>query len=286
MKNILLLLVFCVGCTQSEIVPTTSPAKISKKDLNGRIGKYFADVNGCFILYDVKSLRTLVRFNPQQCAERFSPCSTFKIPLALMAYDKGVINDETQFKWDNVERERPELNQEQNPESWIKNSVVWVSQQITAQLGMPTIGSYLKDFAYGNGNFSGGLESAWLTRSPVFKNAKPTLKISADEQRIFLTRMWQSKLKISPAALSSVKKITFIEESPNGFKLHGKTGSGFVGAKNNLRLGWFVSHLANDEQEYVAITNFIDKSEKPNADYGGFDAKKISKEIFAELGKW
>lgn len=47
-------------------------------------------------------------------------------------------------------------------------SVVWVSQEITQKIGLNKIKNYLKDFDYGNQDFSGdkernnGLTEAWL----------------------------------------------------------------------------------------------------------------------------
>jgi beta-lactamase class D len=35
-----------------------------------------------------------------QCAARFSPCSTFKIPLALMGFDAGILKDAHDPAWD------------------------------------------------------------------------------------------------------------------------------------------------------------------------------------------
>lgn len=61
---------------------------------------------------------------------------------------------------------------DQTSTTWIANSVVWVSQVITSQLGEPIMKRYLRDWDYGNQDTSGGLTNFWLASS---------LKISARE---------------------------------------------------------------------------------------------------------
>ena len=67
------------------------------------------------------------------------PCSTFKVPLSLMAFDQGILQDEnTTYRWDGVDRGIPQVNRDTSAADWIKNSVVWYSQRLTPQLGPET----------------------------------------------------------------------------------------------------------------------------------------------------
>src|SRR5258705_4912768 len=76
--------------------------------------RLFAGRDGCFELYDMKADKLVVRFNPGRCAQRTSPCSTFKVPLALMAFDSGILKDETsKMKWDGTKTRREEWNRDQ-----------------------------------------------------------------------------------------------------------------------------------------------------------------------------
>lgn len=91
----------------------------------------FGQRDGCFLLSDLKTGRTIEEFNAKRCIERFSPCSSFKIAAALMAFESKVLKDNNQvIKWDGVTRDREELNQDQTPYSWMKNSAIWVTQWI------------------------------------------------------------------------------------------------------------------------------------------------------------
>lgn len=251
--------------------------------------KQFEGVDGCFILSDLKTDKVLMRYGDKRCAERVPACSTFKVPLALMAFDKGVLKDENHLiKWDMVNREIPSWNKNQTAASWMRESVVWYSQAVTPKLGKDVIEKYLADFGFGNHDMSGGLKDAWLTVTPSTKvPPKTTLKISADEQVQFIAKLFRGQLPISKHALDTTKKITFLETSANGFELSGKTGSGYLSVTpDKVRIGWFVSYVRRGDQELVAVTAFTDKRKDPPYKYGGPFAKDITKSILAEKGYW
>jgi beta-lactamase class D len=52
------------------------------------------------------------------------------------------------------------------------------------------------------------------------------------------------------------KDITYLETSPKGFRLSGKTGSNAYDSNAKIRIGWFVAHIDNGSKEYIAVTNF------------------------------
>ncbi|MDR3503955.1 MAG: penicillin-binding transpeptidase domain-containing protein [Legionella sp.] len=61
----------------------------------------FKSYNGCFILYSVNKHKVVSEYNPSnRCSQRIAPDSTFKIALSLMAFNEGIINQDTIFKWD------------------------------------------------------------------------------------------------------------------------------------------------------------------------------------------
>ncbi|HEV2614660.1 MAG TPA: penicillin-binding transpeptidase domain-containing protein [Gammaproteobacteria bacterium] len=232
------------------------------------IASDFNGKNGCFILYDVNTQKIIQEYNPTRCAERIAPDSTFKVPLSLMAFDDNLITQKTVFKWDGKDKGLPQWNHDQTPQTWLKNSVVWVSQSITPELGLKKIKYYLHRFNYGNQNFSGdpykhnGLTQAWLESS---------LKISADEQLVFLKDFVENKLPVSKEALSNTKQNMYLETSPTGYKLYGKTGSG----KN----GWFIGYGEKANQKYIFVTNIAITNESN----GGSDAKALTKTILTQM---
>ena len=181
--------------------------------------------------------------------ERVSPCSTFKITLSLMGFDSGILLDETTPTWDFQDGYDDFLEYwkaPHNPKSWIKNSCVWYSRLLALQLGLEKIQNYLKSFEYGNQDMSGGLTSAWLSSS---------LKISPKEQAVFIQKIIHGDLPISEKAIEMTKSILYVDELPDGWKLFGKTGHGFVDDSKNLEIGWFVGWIEKDRTFFPLAYN-------------------------------
>lgn len=247
---------------------------------------YFAGTRGCFVLFDIAENKMVEVINPERCAEETAPCSTFKVPLAVMAFDSGAIKSENDvFKWNKKKNSMPAWNKDQTPESWMHESVVWVSQKLTAKMGKKKVQKYLSDFWYGNEDFSGSLSDAWLTPVPGRLKTKTTVKISAMEQVDFMKKLWKLELPASKESQEITKKILATEDTVNGSILKGKTGSGYSDAKNKKRLGWYVAHVdGKDGREYIAVVTFDDLQPQPQGTHGGFQAKGIMKMILTDKG--
>lgn len=254
----------------------------AKEITTSQYARAFKNYNGCFILYSINKHKIMSEYNPKnRCNQRISPNSTFKIPISLMAFNEGIINQDTMFKWHGEKGVLPEHERDQTPNSWLKYSVVWVSQQITPQLGYDRIKKYLANFNYGNQDFSGdpgknnGLTHAWLASS---------LKISAIEQLHFLTAMLDNTLPISHEAVTNTKKNLYQGKLNNGADYYGKTGSGRHGRNerqtnpSKLRDGWFVGFIEKGAQQYIFVSNLTDKARPKPTDkaYGGQIMKPIA----------
>jgi len=238
----------------------------------------FADRDGCFELYDLAANKLVTRYNPARCVKRLWPQSPFKVPLSLMAFDAGILKDEnTSIQWDGKRTGREEWNHDQTAASWMKFSVVWFSQRLTPQLGMRRIRAYLAKFGYGNQDFSGGITKAWLQSS---------LKISPDEQLRFWERFWREELPVSKHACDMTKKITYLEKSPHGWTLNGKTGSGAMVENGRLvgGMGWFVGHIQRGGQEYVFVTSYSDRGTPQDSRPPGWIAREMSTKILGDMG--
>lgn len=217
---------------------------------------------------------------------RHTPQSTFKIPLSLMGFDAGILGDEHHPLWPFTEGYvdfREAWKQDQNPKSWIKESCVWYSQVLTKQLGRDKFQDYVMKFDYGNGDISGdtgqdnGLTNSWLSSS---------LKISAREQGAFLERMLEGALPVTSHALEMTKKILFVEDLPQGWKLYGKTGMGSLinadGTKNpDLYHGWFIGWMEKGDKRIIFVHHMEDEKKE---DMGaGQRAKAAAKEGLVKI---
>jgi beta-lactamase class D len=239
----------------------------------------FKGKDGCFILYDLKADKLAEEYGKERCAEPLSPASTFKIPIAVMAFDRGFLkSEESTIKWDHVDRKNPNWNRDQTPQTWFKFSTVWVTQRLVQKIGAERLQKYLADFRYGNRDMSGGLTNAWLGS---------TLKISADEQLEFLKRLWRGQLAASPKAVDLAKKSLDVDTAESGTILQGKTGSSFLDGRKRAggrELGWYVGHLTRGDAEYLVVTNFSDTEKPGDLKPGGERAKAVVQDVLGRLG--
>lgn len=238
---------------------------------------------GCFLLYDLKTEKFVIE-KGNTCKEEIVACSTFKVPLAVMAFDSGVLKDEKQvLKWDGKKHTMVEAwNGDHNAETWMKNSVVWFSQRLTPMMGEKKTKDYLNRFDYGNKDLSAGLTDAWIEKP----TAPAKLAISPYGQINFMKKLWQGTLPASQRSMLLTKKIMYLETSPNGFDLHGKTGSGFYDDERKLHLGWFIAHVKKGEKEYLSVMNFSDVKPFTEKGFGGMRAKEMTKKYLAAEGLW
>src|SRR5690606_22189308 len=104
--------------------------------------------NVCTIVADAGSGEILIEDG--DCRTRVTPASTFKIPLAVMGYDAGFL-DNTQkpalpFKKGYADWGGANWTRTTTPERWMTYSVVWYSQEITRALGKKKLAAYTKAF--------------------------------------------------------------------------------------------------------------------------------------------
>lgn len=256
-------------------VALASPAWSAEPDY----ATLFSGRDGCFELYDLETNKLVTRYNPKRCATRLSPCSTFKVPISLMAFDAGILKDEnSSLKWDGTQYSHEEWSQDQTAATWMSRSVVWFSQRLTPQIGMERIKKYLAGFHYGNQDMSGGITKAWLQTS---------LLISPDEQLEFWKRLWREELPVSKHAFAMTKKITYVDSSPAGWILNGKTGSGTIlGADGKPMggMGWFAGHVSKGNREFVFVTNYADLVAHTDSLPPGPTAREITRKILNQMG--
>jgi beta-lactamase class D len=152
-----------------------------------------------------------------------------------------------------------------DPTSWIKNSVVWYSQQVTRSLGEDRFLRYAASFGYGNQDVSGnpgkhdGLAQAWLSSS---------LRISPLEQLTFLGKVVRRQLPISQHAYEMTSRITAVAVLPDGWDIHGKTGTGSPivedgSQDDNHAYGWFVGWANRGNRTLVFARLVQDDKREP-----------------------
>lgn len=251
--------------------------------------KTFPEKDVCYLLYDLKKEKFEEVINEKRCHERFPAASTFKVALSVMAFDSGIFKDETYpvFRANGKKFTIEAWNKDQTPVSWMRDSTVWLSQEITPKITMDKIMQYLNDFQYGNQDMTAGLKYSWLTPAPfIHEPMQNSLKISGFEQINFLKRLWREELNASKDSQRMTLKIMSLDKSPNGAQLIGKTGSGFKDDNYDIRLAWFVGHIVKDESEYLVVLNFTDKTKQSPGIFGGREAKEMAIKLLSDKGLW
>jgi beta-lactamase class D len=194
------------------------------------------------------------------CATQYAPESTFKIALSLIGFDSGILKSENKPSWSLPEGTDPYINvckSDHNPRAWMRDSCLWYSRILTTKLGMQKFQDYVTKFSYGNMNLTGGLTNAWISSS---------LKISPEEQTVFLQKIVDQKLPVSHASYDKTKKIMFIQEMAGGWKLYGKTGNGRQldkdSNKTELQHGWFVGYIEKGSCRIVFASHMVDNEKQ------------------------
>lgn len=207
----------------------------------------------CTVVLDAATSKVLVRKG--SCDSRYAPASTFKVPLAVIGFDKGILKSEHDPVWQwKPEFDAPKRDHKAvDPTSWLKDSVLWYSREMTRMMGQEQFSQAIKALDYGNMDVSGdkvkkdGLTHSWLGTS---------LTISPDEQAKFIGALVNETLPVSKEAQVKTKASMPVFESANGWKVTGKTGSIWLrddkGEYNKSRpLGWFVGWAEKGDRKVV-----------------------------------
>jgi beta-lactamase class D len=193
-----------------------------------------------------------------RCDEAFSPASTFKLAMALMGFDSGLLEspDAPAIPYD------PALNapfeawrRTVTPTTWLRDSVVWYSQVLTRKLGMGRFKAYADAFDYGNRDLSGdpgednGLTRAWLGSS---------LKITPEEQTAFLRKILLRQLPVEAAAYDMLFTAAPVFDGSDGWRIQAKTGSAWPLDMKGRQLGWFAGWMEKDEKTFIFSRLYVD----------------------------
>ena len=232
----------------------------------------------CTLLVDHASGTVLRRDG--ECDHRVTPMSTFKVPLALMGFDSGILVGPHEPLWQyRAEFDAPKRARKAvDPTVWETESILWYSQELTRKLGMPAFRNYVTAFRYGNADLSGHAGSDPLTQSWLGSS----LVISPDEQAAFIRSILSGQVPVSEKARGLALSVMPAYAS-GGWKVHGKTGSGWIRRKNgrfdrSRPVGWFVGWAEKGGRTVVFARLKVD--DKPSEAALGL---KLRDQFLAEL---
>lgn len=230
----------------------------------------------CTLVAEAQSGRVIK--SEGDCASRTTPASTFKLALALMGYDSGILKDAHNPAWPfkpEYLASHSEWKETTDPTRWLDKSVVWYSQVLTTKLGPDRFRSYVEKFDYGNKDVSGnpgkndGLTQAWLSSS---------LQISPAEEVAFVRKMLAGNLPIAKAAVGATMAIVPTWKLGDGTIVHGKTGTGSPRAADGSLdqkhgAGWFVGWADKGDKRF-AFARLIRQDTLAGAGFAARDSLK------------
>jgi len=213
--------------------------------------------------------------NADRSAQRYIPSSTFKIPNALLAIDRGVASGATQ----RYPGPNPNVFVDGAPflpavcegdltlATALVNSCIPVFQDIAREIGAPAYARELKRLEYGNQTIARGQVDRFWLDGP--------LTISAREQVDFLRRLQRGALPVSRRAVREVDDMLVLERD-RCTVLHGKTGYVFT---TSPRVGWWVGWVRRGTTSWTFALNLdITRPEHAGA------RTAIGKAVLTELG--
>ncbi|MBJ7310533.1 class D beta-lactamase [Rugamonas sp. CCM 8940] len=208
----------------------------------------------CTVMVDADSGAALV--SEGSCDARVTPASTFKIAISLMGFDSGVLRDEhapyLPYKASYASR-NPSWRHGTDPAGWLRESIVWYSQQVTLRLGAASVRGYVQAFDYGNRDLA---SVAGMDDAVALSELSPTLRISPLEQIVFLRKVVNRGLPLSAHAYDMTTRLLKLDAPANGWEIYGKTGTASArlpdgSADETQNIGWFVGWATKGGRKLV-----------------------------------
>ena len=186
-------------------------------------------VTGTFVLFEPLRDRYQV-FNEARGRQRFLPASTFKVANALIGLETGAISDEREvFAWDGKPRLRRAWERDQTLATGMRDSTVWMFQEVARRTGKARMREWLERLEYGNADIGGGIDLFWLQGG---------LRISAFGQVGFLHKLSEGRLPATQRAQRLVRE-SMVAEKTRDHTLYAKTGtSGHIKDPVAWWVGW------------------------------------------------
>lgn len=225
----------------------------------------------CTLVEEASDGTALHRDGP--CDHRNSPASTFKVALALAGYESGLLTDahdplwpyqDSYKSWDADWKKKPT-----DPTSWLNDSVVWYSRELVQKMGRRKLQNFVDSFEYGNRNLSGTINFKETLPEAVWVDS--SLRISPVEQVDFLRKLVNRQLPLKPETYDKAFAVIPTYPGPEGWTVHGKTGSGSQETPTHYQYGWFVGWAEKGDRKVVFA--YLIKDDTPQSDIAGIRAR-------------
>ncbi len=255
-----------------------APSAFARTEQRPDLARHFAAANtpGTMVVRQEGGARaSTIVVNAARSRRRYLPSSTFKIPNALIAIDRGVASGADQpypgpnpnFEVDGAPLLPAACEGDLTLATALASSCIPIFQRIARQVGLATYVRYVRALRYGNRRVRDApLDAFWL---------QGPFGISAREQVSFLERLRRLALPVSRRAMTEVRDMLLVERR-DGVALHAKSGYVFTTAP---RVGWWVGWVQRGRRTWTFALNLdITRPEH-------FGARaQVGRAILADLG--
>lgn len=204
------------------------------------VAKAFAPYDYCLLVQEGDA--RIARSRAIAPTDRFNPCSTYKLPHALMALELGVVTPETVLHCDG--RECHAKHGDITLERAIRESCVGYFRQVARRIGKPREEAMLKRLGYPATEIRDAVDGFWL---------QGDFKVSPQEQRDWVRSFYADDLGLKPGVQAAVQAMSE-KRRTTAWTLYGKTGSSAPDAEGQA-IGWFIGQVvwADGHKSYVSL---------------------------------
>jgi beta-lactamase class D len=225
------------------------------------------DLEGTFVLFEPYENRWRVLDLPR-ARRGFLPASTFEIASALIGLETGALADENEvFRWDGSPRPCAAWERDHALDSGMRESVVWMFQEVARRIGKARLREGLALFDYGNRDIAGGIDLFWL---------QGALRISAVQQVEFLRKLEEGRLPVGARSRRLVRESLVVERTP-AFTLRAKTGTA---RRSEGAVGWWVGWVEKGGHPVA----YFAMNDSPPVSAAREDRFLVSRAILREAG--
>lgn len=159
------------------------------------------------------------------------PASTFKVLLALVALETGVLrNADEIIAWDGRKYpDQPEWQADMALRQAMRTSSESYFRVLADRIGRDRLATWVTRVGYGNSRIGPKASRAWHDG---------VLTVTAQQQLAFIDRVRRGDLPFAPATLTAVKAAMLNREA-NGRRVYGKTGTSANG-NGQTGVGWWI----------------------------------------------
>lgn len=265
----------CSRVQQAVRSVTGGAGAFDKGRLDAAIDRSMGGPDTCVILSDVKSGAETYRYGDNgACLRELPPCSTFDIPIALVALETGAVRPDTVVKWDGSPQAVKALEKDADLKTALKQSMPWFFMKVAREQA-PALDKAIGDFGYGNRSHEGAPDAFWMG-----PQAGGKLAVSTRGQVQFLRRLYGDRLPVK-AGNAQVVREALVDEIRSGTTVSGKTGTCASNADGSRQVGWSIGRLQGPRGDYVFAASVEGQGGLP-----GLEVETRLKSAFAQAGLW